>query len=200
MTLDELQDYLRKKLRTAYNLGQTYWQQADSEYRRDHKKSVETANKFCELIEHVVSAVTFEMNRASAAQESAPAELPTTTIERWQDRLRLCPSREELMAAMQSEIDDWRAAAPASPQPAIVKADTPEYTQYECYHCGSGCTVHKLQPVAKVLTDAEIIEIKKRVSVRYNSAWHISDSAACEFARAILAASTPTTLTGEKDA
>lgn len=73
MTLEELQDYLRKKLRTAYNLGQTYWQQADSEYRSQQKKSSETADKFGELIEHVVAAVTFEMNRA-AAQESAPAD------------------------------------------------------------------------------------------------------------------------------
>lgn len=102
---------------------------------------------------------------APSAQDSAPAELPIKT---WQERLReKFPETADrnlfavghLEHAMEAEIADLRAAlaaAPASPQPAIVKAATSEYTQYECYHCGLGCTVHKPQPVAKVLSEADI--------------------------------------------
>ena len=39
------------------------------------------------------------------------------------------------------------------------------------------------------LSDDQIIAIKVKVGDGYNSAWHLSDSAACEFARAILAIS-----------
>lgn len=91
-------------------------------------------------------------------------------------------------------INRLLAAAPSSPQPAIVKADTPEYTQYECYHCGSGCTVHKLQPVAKVLTDTRIEEIAIDTG---GSGWIIVFARAIE--AEILAASTPTTLTEKKE-
>lgn len=38
------------------------------------------------------------------------------------------------------------AAAEPSPVVAEMKADTPEYTQYECHHCGFGITVHKPNP------------------------------------------------------
>lgn len=71
MTPTELQQFLRDKLRKAYNFGQTYWQQADSEYRRENKKADETAAKFAELVENVVLAVKFEMDRA--ATEAAKA-------------------------------------------------------------------------------------------------------------------------------
>lgn len=46
------------------------------------------------------------------------------------------------------------------------------------------------QPKA-AMTDEQIIAIRAAVGDRYNSAWHLSDSAACEFARAIEAASGP---------
>lgn len=68
MTPTELQQFLRDKLRKAYSLGQTWWQQADSEYRRENKKADETAAKFAELVENVVLAVTFELNRAGATE------------------------------------------------------------------------------------------------------------------------------------
>lgn len=54
MTSDEL----RKALKRAYNLGQTYWSQADSEYRSDWKKSDVTQAKFNELVE--VTVASFE--------------------------------------------------------------------------------------------------------------------------------------------
>ena len=41
-----LREALSKALRRAYNLGQRYWQQADSEYASQHRKADETAAAF----------------------------------------------------------------------------------------------------------------------------------------------------------
>ena len=38
-------------LRRAYALGQKYWQQADSDFARDHRKADETQAKFNQLVE-----------------------------------------------------------------------------------------------------------------------------------------------------
>lgn len=53
MTSEEL----RAALRRAYNLGQTYWQQADSEYMSQHRKADETQRKFEELVETTLSSL-----------------------------------------------------------------------------------------------------------------------------------------------
>ena len=53
MTKDEV----TKALRQAYNLGQIYWQQADSEYISQHKKADQTEAKFQELLETTVAAL-----------------------------------------------------------------------------------------------------------------------------------------------
>lgn len=51
---------IRAALRLAYNLGQTYWQQADSEYTSQWKKADATSAKFRQLVEDTVSS--FEEN------------------------------------------------------------------------------------------------------------------------------------------
>lgn len=52
MTSEEL----RAALKRAYNLGQTYWQQADSEYSSHWKKADVTAATFRQLVEDTVSS------------------------------------------------------------------------------------------------------------------------------------------------
>lgn len=52
MTSEEL----RAALKRAYNLGQTYWQQADSEYSSQWKKADATQATFRQLVEDTVSA------------------------------------------------------------------------------------------------------------------------------------------------
>ncbi|MBT2300415.1 hypothetical protein J7E70_08045 [Variovorax paradoxus] len=47
---------IEKALRRAYSLGQTYWQQADSESYSQNKKSDETAAKFEALVSETVAA------------------------------------------------------------------------------------------------------------------------------------------------
>ena len=48
---------VRKALQRAYSLGQTYWQQADSESFSQNRKADETAAKFQALVEEAVACV-----------------------------------------------------------------------------------------------------------------------------------------------
>lgn len=50
MKIEELSEPIIKALKTAYQLGQTYWQQADSESYIQHKKSDITHQKFNDLL------------------------------------------------------------------------------------------------------------------------------------------------------
>jgi hypothetical protein len=47
---------LRAALKRAYNLGQTYWQQADSEYSSHWKKAEVTQATFRQLVDDTVAA------------------------------------------------------------------------------------------------------------------------------------------------
>ncbi len=51
-------ELVEKALRRAYSLGQTYWQQADSESMSQWKKADETADKFTKLVEETCSAIS----------------------------------------------------------------------------------------------------------------------------------------------
>ena len=55
---DDLQGAISKALRRAWQLGQTYWQQADSEYVSQHKKSAETQRKFEQLVDESRALIT----------------------------------------------------------------------------------------------------------------------------------------------
>lgn len=57
MQNEDLQDLVSKALRRAWQLGQTYWQQADSEYFSQHKKADVTQARFDELIEETRAAI-----------------------------------------------------------------------------------------------------------------------------------------------
>lgn len=50
-------DAVSKALHVAWNLGQTYWQQADSEYTSKHRKADETRAKFLALVEETRNKV-----------------------------------------------------------------------------------------------------------------------------------------------
>ncbi len=68
---EDLQDMVSKALRRAWQLGQTYWQQADSEYTSQHRKADETQGKFDALVEETRAAI------ATAAQPPADGALNT---------------------------------------------------------------------------------------------------------------------------
>lgn len=54
---DEQADAVSMALRRAWQLGQTYWQQADSDYISQHKKSEETQRKFEKLCDDTIAAL-----------------------------------------------------------------------------------------------------------------------------------------------
>jgi hypothetical protein len=55
---DDLQDLVSKAMRKAWQLGQTYWQQSDSNYESQWKKSSETHAKFDQLVDDTRAAIT----------------------------------------------------------------------------------------------------------------------------------------------
>ena len=54
---EDLADVVSIALRKAYQLGQVYWQQADSESYRQQDKSALTAEKFNQLVEETRETV-----------------------------------------------------------------------------------------------------------------------------------------------
>lgn len=68
---EDLQDTVSIALRRAWQLGQTYWQQADSEYTSQHRKADETQGKFDALVEETRAALS------TAAQPPADGALNT---------------------------------------------------------------------------------------------------------------------------
>ena len=55
--IEDLQDIVTKALKKSFQLGQTYWQQADSEYFSQNKKADETQAKFYELEEEARATI-----------------------------------------------------------------------------------------------------------------------------------------------
>lgn len=51
---------MREALRKSFTLGQRYWQQADSDYESEHKKSDETHQKYRQLVEETLQALAAE--------------------------------------------------------------------------------------------------------------------------------------------
>ncbi len=50
---EDLADIVSKAMRKAFQLGQRYWQQADSEYMSQWKKADETQEKFETLVDEI---------------------------------------------------------------------------------------------------------------------------------------------------
>lgn len=61
-SLEDKADAVSKALRRAWQLGQTYWQQADSESWSQNKKSDETQAKFQALVDETREAILVQPN------------------------------------------------------------------------------------------------------------------------------------------
>lgn len=57
MTNEDMQDLVSKAMRRSWSLGQTYWQQADSESYSQNKKSGDTQEKFEALVDEVRTVI-----------------------------------------------------------------------------------------------------------------------------------------------
>ena len=67
-TLEDKADAVSKALCRAWQLGQTYWQQADSEYTSQHRKADETQAKFQMLVDETRAAVLVQPNARGNAR------------------------------------------------------------------------------------------------------------------------------------
>lgn len=63
---------VRKALQRAYSLGQTYWQQADSESFSQNRKADETAAKFQALVEEAVACVLATQRQGEGEKDDKP--------------------------------------------------------------------------------------------------------------------------------
>lgn len=55
-------ELMRSALKRAFSLGQTYWQQADSEYYTQWKKADVTESTFKQLVEDTLAAISNKEN------------------------------------------------------------------------------------------------------------------------------------------
>jgi hypothetical protein len=121
IALDALKAKVKADMRRAYNLGQLYWQQADSDFTSQHKKSDETATKFSALCEETCAAI--------AALEAEPPEQETardwTTAQDWRGMdgvtaFHLIQRHADGWGDVGAMMNAWLAAQ-AEPQPEHEK-------------------------------------------------------------------------------
>jgi len=212
----ELEKYLRDNLRKAYNFGQTYWQQADSEYRSQNKKANETAAKFSELVENVVKAVEFEMKRASGEaprdQHNVHRPLLIARIKRYRAEFKCNLAEAKEACEYGRDLNADKTEFLTSPAPAIVQITDEqidslkdaigktEYKYFGDYEMSEGQrdAVDVLVETAKMMlsscttkevaiTDEQIIDIcAKELPLMYHET---TDDWLVKFARLILSAS-----------
>ena len=93
-------------LKRAYNLGQTYWQQADSDYTSDHKKSDVTAATFKQLVADTETAMRDHDSELAAEREKVRVlrEALTLVIKRFG------PCQENYVFSKRIALDQARAA------------------------------------------------------------------------------------------
>ena len=72
---EDLADAVSKAMRRAWNLGQTYWQQADSEYSSQWKKADKTQAEYQALVDETRAAILTRASDATVAEPSAGEEI-----------------------------------------------------------------------------------------------------------------------------
>ena len=126
-----------KALREAYNLGQRYWQQADSEYISQHKKADDTRAKFLALVEETCAALAAGQAPAAPAQPdpaySAACHLATALFKKHFAHLpdfasgqavwSLCDSTAGVISQIDNMVSGLVQPPTISPQADSVQED-----------------------------------------------------------------------------
>lgn len=73
---EEITDLVSEALRRTWHLGQTYWQQADSDYGSDNKKSEVTYQTFVALVEGTRAALLSTTQPKETAAPADPMDWP----------------------------------------------------------------------------------------------------------------------------
>ena len=143
----DLPEMVSKALREAYNLGQRYWQQADSEYISQHKKADDTRAKFLALVEETCAALA--AGQATAAQpvaepaknDTAYAELPEPDIAVGNDGRALIYTSKDIVGEPYYAADQLRAFADAThtlrASRGQASSQAGEYPALVCDYCGA---------------------------------------------------------------
>lgn len=84
----ETEDIISLALRKAFQQGQTYWQQADSESYVENRRSDLTYTKFCSLQEETVIAVSKQIEYMQSQidelmLEYCPDEMSQEQLDNW---------------------------------------------------------------------------------------------------------------------
>ena len=119
-----------KALREAYNLGQRYWQQADSEYISQHKKADDTRAKFLALVEETCAALA--AGQATAAPAGAAEELALTR----HTNLAVVQRLQAKINALEAELE---ASRKAESQVRSYADDLDRRAQYDADNLADAC-------------------------------------------------------------
>ena len=103
---------LSNALRRAFNLGQTYWQQADSEYTSQHRKADETRAKFEALVAETIAASGVPASNISF--EEAWKQMEARGFHYGKDALEQVQMGWELCLAMRSDVNRITGVARAT--------------------------------------------------------------------------------------
>lgn len=111
MTIEQT---LRDALKRAWNLGQTYWQQADSDSYAENRRSDETRNKFQALMEDTIAQM------AAPTAAAVPDDMVLARCRRTLEIIAVGDSTDPRADADQAlqDIGFWSAAQAAKPEPA----------------------------------------------------------------------------------
>ena len=109
---EDLQDVVSKALRRAWQLGQTYWRQADSDSLADHRRSELTQESFGSLVDETRAAL-------AAPAQAVPASVIMASVMR--DDGGVLPAFC-LMVAYRAEKDAMTALAMLTDEPAQAAA------------------------------------------------------------------------------
>lgn len=89
MTTAELRDLIFNALGRSYSLGQTYWQQADSDFTSQHRKADQTQAKFDHLRASTLADLSEAMNQRDELLAALEGLYEVATIDNDKDYARV---------------------------------------------------------------------------------------------------------------
>lgn len=108
-------DLVSKALRKAWQLGQTYWQQADSEYPSQWKKADATQATFDQLVEDTRAVILADNSGAQPVPDTTWHSMPAELLDRAIDTIGRFCSDEGWMQSDMDTLDALIAALEVKP-------------------------------------------------------------------------------------